>query len=189
VCGDVLNLRDCLFSLYNCSEWTLVRRHPCGVAQVNLVWLVECLFGLEALVGVFREKAPLQDFLRGVTVLTRHVEDSARVEQGKNAHAAVASMEELSAAYEAYLLRKKRSVPAATEPVGRTLATTNAMVGAGGVESTDSVRELITGSEAVVAIEGGVANNRTLSRETQGAEVTTQLTEATNSVTRKRRKT
>jgi hypothetical protein len=73
--------------------------------------------------------------------------------------------------------------------VGRTLATTNAMVGAGGVESTDSVRELITGSEATVAIEGGVANNGTVSLETRGAEVTTQLAEATNSVTRKRRKT
>jgi hypothetical protein len=51
------------------SDWQLVQRHPCGVAVVNVVWLIEQLHPLPVLMALFRDKAPVADFIPTVLPL------------------------------------------------------------------------------------------------------------------------
>jgi hypothetical protein len=169
---------------------------------VNLVWLVETLFGLDALVALFREKAPLQDFMQGVSV--RGVTPSGRqsVEEASNMESAVSSMEELSAAYAAYVRRRKASVPAACASAGRPPSAPETTEVAAKVSASSIARSSFTNtstgtsalhsaSAAEIAVTQGGALSRGLAvvSQTVLTEEDTALSgEATEPVARKRRK-
>jgi hypothetical protein len=51
------------------SDWQLVRRHPCGVTVVNVVWLIEQLHTPPVLLALFRDKAPVADFIQSILPL------------------------------------------------------------------------------------------------------------------------
>jgi hypothetical protein len=104
------------------SDWQLVRRHPCGVTVVNVAWLVEQLHTLPVLLALFRDKAPVADFIQSILPLeavrsagnsgdSRDIQDvlgSGATILSSEALRGVPCMDELCSLYDTFMQQRQR---------------------------------------------------------------------------------
>jgi hypothetical protein len=104
------------------SDWQLVRRHPCGVTVVNVVWLIEQLHTFPVLLAMFRDKAPVADFIQSILPLeaarnsgnsgdSRDIQDvpeSSATILCSEALREVPCMDELCSLYDTFMQQRQR---------------------------------------------------------------------------------
>jgi hypothetical protein len=104
------------------SDWQLVRRHPCGVTVVNVVWLVEQLHTLPVLLALFRDKAPVADFIQSILPIEaarnsgnsadsrdiQNVPESSATIRCSEGLCGVSCMDELYSLYDTFMQQRQR---------------------------------------------------------------------------------
>jgi hypothetical protein len=99
-----------------------VRRHPCGVTVVNVVWLIEQLHMLPVLLAMFRDKAPVADFLQSILPMEaarnsgnsgdsrdmQNVPESSATISSSYGSCGVPCMDELCSLYDTFMQQRQR---------------------------------------------------------------------------------